>query len=60
MTPREHKAERDKRLQRAAQAVCEAVPDIYGSVKFQVQEGKLVNMNIEESVRPDPKETDKK
>ena len=51
MTPQEHKIERDKRLQGAAKAVSDVVPDLYGSVRFNVQGGKVVNVNIEESVK---------
>ena len=50
--------ERNAVLQRAAEAVAEALPGHYGSVRFNMQDGRVVNVNIEESVKlPDDSES---
>ena len=42
---------RNKMLQDASEVVEAALPRLYGSAKFNLQDGRVVNVNIEESVR---------
>ncbi len=51
MTPREHRDERDKKLAQGARLIADALPEHFGSVQVNLQNGKPVNVNVMETVR---------
>ena len=48
--------ERDEMIHSAGRGLAKCLVDFYGSVKYNIQNGKYVNANIERSVRPEKQE----
>jgi len=43
-------------LNKVGHEIAEALKDFFGKVQFNIQDGKYVNANVEESIKPENKQ----
>lgn len=49
----------EKNIHKIGRQLGEQLKGFYGSVRFNIQNGKYVNANVEESIKPKTQETQK-